>query len=196
MNRTVVKSEHGVIKVPELDLEIPAITQKGTINTLEGFLSKTIDGLQDLQEERRKYDPATASKIDEFIQRIQEFIDGRRYPFTFILEDPSGNSFIQNPNAPNKDVYMKTEYYPRTHEMYIDMGYNEDASKDQEVIDAAKFEEVQPNEDIIQHAKKIKGPKGQTKEEQEALLQKFGSYAQRDPEITANNIDFSKPLDH
>jgi zinc finger protein len=94
MNRNVVKSEAAIIRIPELDLEIPPQTQKGTINTIEGFLNKTIEGLNDLQEDRRKYDPATAAKIDEFIQRIQEFMDGRRFPFTFILEDPSGNSFI------------------------------------------------------------------------------------------------------
>ena len=48
MNRNVVKSDHATIRVPELDLEIPPQTQKGTINTVEGFLMKTIEGLQDL----------------------------------------------------------------------------------------------------------------------------------------------------
>ena len=57
-------------------------------------------------------------------------MDGRRFPFTVILEDPSGNSFIQNPNAPNKDIYMKTSFYPRTTEDYMAMGYNEDASRE------------------------------------------------------------------
>ncbi len=70
MNRNVVKSEHATIRIPELDLEIPSQTQKGTVNTVEGFLQKTIEGLNDLQEERRRYDPATAGKIDEFIQKI------------------------------------------------------------------------------------------------------------------------------
>jgi hypothetical protein len=206
----VVKSEQATIRVPELDLEIPAQTQKGSVNTIEGFLSKTAEGLQDLQEERRKHDPATAAKIDDFIQRINEFVEGRRFPFTFILEDPSGNSFIQNPNAPNKDVYMKTEYYARSHADYEQMGYNEDASREQAALDALKFAEQQPNETPLEHATKkaIKGPKGQTKEEQEALLEKFKAYAQRndetnqqaasekkEPEITAGNMDFSKPID-
>lgn len=48
MNRNVVKSEYATIRVPELDLEIPPQTQKGSINTLEGFLMKTIEGLSDL----------------------------------------------------------------------------------------------------------------------------------------------------
>ena len=55
MNRNIVKSEHATIRVPDLDLEIPPQTQKGTINTVEGFLSKTIEGLSDLQEERKVY---------------------------------------------------------------------------------------------------------------------------------------------
>ena len=70
MNRNVVKSEYATIKIPELDLEIPAITQKGSINTVEGFLARTMEGLNDMQEERRRYDPATAQKIDDYVQKI------------------------------------------------------------------------------------------------------------------------------
>jgi zinc finger protein len=53
MNRSVVKSENATIRIPELDLEIPPETQKGTINTIEGYIMKTIEALSDLQEERR-----------------------------------------------------------------------------------------------------------------------------------------------
>lgn len=37
MNRRIVKSDHATITVPEIDFEIPPITQQGTLNTLEGF---------------------------------------------------------------------------------------------------------------------------------------------------------------
>lgn len=47
MNRSVVKSEYATIRIPELELEIPPQTQKGTINTVEGFISKTIDGINE-----------------------------------------------------------------------------------------------------------------------------------------------------
>ena len=80
------------------------------------------------------------------------------------MEDPSGNSFIENPSAPNKDVYMRTEYFPRTTQDYINMGYNEDASQEQSVIDREKFEADQPNqekEDKMHKAiKKVKANKG------------------------------------
>ena len=45
LNRNCVKSEFATISIPELDLEIPPITQKGSINTIEGFLRKTVEGL-------------------------------------------------------------------------------------------------------------------------------------------------------
>ena len=64
LNRSIVKSEFATIRIPELDFEIPPQTQKGSINTVEGFLMKTIEGISDLQEQRRKFDPITAAKID------------------------------------------------------------------------------------------------------------------------------------
>ena len=72
-NRTVVKSEYATIKVPEAGLEIPPQTQKGSIKTIEGFFVSTIEGLQEAQEERRKYDPITAQKIDEYCETLKSF---------------------------------------------------------------------------------------------------------------------------
>ena len=74
-------------------------------------------------------DPATAAKIDEFIGTLRDYSDGKKFPFTFIMEDPSGNSFVQNPNAPNKDTYCKIDYYPRSADDYIAMGYNADVAQ-------------------------------------------------------------------
>ena len=100
-DRTVVKSEFATIKVPEAGLEIPPATQKGSIKTIEGFFMTTIEGLEAMQEERRKYDPITAGKIDDYVQTLKTYMD-RENPkhFTFIIEDPSGNSYISNPQAP------------------------------------------------------------------------------------------------
>jgi len=48
MNRSIVKSEFATIRIPELELEIPAQTQKGSIKTVEGFLLTTIEGLGEM----------------------------------------------------------------------------------------------------------------------------------------------------
>jgi zinc finger protein len=61
MNRQVVKSEFATIRIPELDLEIPPQTQKGSINTIEGFIQKTIEGLSEAQDQRREIAPEVAN---------------------------------------------------------------------------------------------------------------------------------------
>jgi zinc finger protein len=48
LNRSCVKSEFATIKIPELEFEIPPQTQKGSINTVEGFMTNAIDGLSAL----------------------------------------------------------------------------------------------------------------------------------------------------
>ena len=48
LNRSVVKSEFATVRIPELELEIPPITQKGSIKTVEGFLLSTIEGISEL----------------------------------------------------------------------------------------------------------------------------------------------------
>jgi hypothetical protein len=50
---------------------------------------------------------------------------------------------------------MKTEYYPRTTDDYINMGYNPEASATQANLDKDKFDEEKPNQ-----KKKVKGTLG------------------------------------
>ena len=44
--RQVVKSDSATVTIPELDFEIPAATQKGSITTVEGLLSDASDNLK------------------------------------------------------------------------------------------------------------------------------------------------------
>ncbi|CAA9988959.1 zinc finger protein, putative [Plasmodium knowlesi strain H] len=45
MDRQLIKSEYGVLKIPQIDFEIPKDTQKGSINTIEGFLQTALSNL-------------------------------------------------------------------------------------------------------------------------------------------------------
>ena len=56
----VVKSDSATVRVPELDFEIPAATQRGSITTVEGLLRDAADALRALQPERTAADPAQA----------------------------------------------------------------------------------------------------------------------------------------
>ncbi|RWS21395.1 zinc finger protein ZPR1-like protein [Leptotrombidium deliense] len=52
-------------------------------------------------------------KFSEFIGKLVR-LKMLNEPFTFILDDPSGNSFVQNPLAPEPDPKMQIKHYVRT----------------------------------------------------------------------------------
>ena len=131
LNRLVVKSEYASIKIPELNVDIPPRTQKGSMNSVEGILSKMIEGLEEGQVDRKESDPETYKKIAEFTALAKQYATGAKLPLTILIDDPSGNSYIQNPYAPNTDPYNTIEYYVRTNEQLIDMGYMAEGAEEE-----------------------------------------------------------------
>lgn len=91
------------------------------------------------QEERRIVDPDSAFKIDEFIEKLLRMCDGKEMPYHFVINDPSGNSFVQNPHAPAGDVYVKTTHYKRTRKQVLDMGFAESDQVDYEEEDKGEY---------------------------------------------------------
>ncbi len=124
LNRQVVKSDNATICIPELDFEIPPITQKGTLNTIEGFLAQTIEGLRAAQPERYLENPDVARKVESFIEKLEQCKDGEM-KFTFIIDDPSGNSFIENIHAPNPDPHLMVTHYERSREQNQALGISD-----------------------------------------------------------------------
>lgn len=112
LNRQVCKSDYTSIKIPELDFEIPALSQKGEITTVEGIIDRSIEGLQQSQVERKDTHPEDAAKIEAFLEKLKRLktVDS---PFTMIIEDISGNSFVSNPHAPAKDLETTTVHFVR-----------------------------------------------------------------------------------
>ena len=98
LSRQVVKSDSAVVTVPELEFEIPAATQKGSITTVEGLLMDAASNIRLLQEERRAADPATAKLIDDFLAKLDACQQGET-DFTVLLDDPAGNSYVESPNG-------------------------------------------------------------------------------------------------
>ncbi|XP_005987287.2 zinc finger protein ZPR1 [Latimeria chalumnae] len=112
MNREVVKADSATAKIPELDFEIPAFTQKGALSTIEGLIDRAVSGLEQDQPVRKATDPDVAAQIDEFIAKLGKLKEVET-PFTLIIDDPSGNSFIENPNAPQVDEALVVAHYNR-----------------------------------------------------------------------------------
>ncbi|NXG37181.1 ZPR1 protein, partial [Dromaius novaehollandiae] len=126
MNREVVKTDCATTRIPELDFEIPAFTQKGVLTTIEGIIDRAVAGLEQDQPVRRATDEEVASKIDEFIGKLKQLKEVHS-PFTFIIDDPSGNSFVENPRAPQKDEALVVAHYKRTPQQaaMLGLGANE-----------------------------------------------------------------------
>lgn len=55
-------------------------------------------------------------KVDEYILRLALTMAGDEstLPFTFILDDPAGNSYVENPKAPSLDPRLRVTFYDRT----------------------------------------------------------------------------------
>jgi zinc finger protein len=125
MNRRVIKSENATIIVPFCDLEIPPMTQKGKLTTIEGFISVSRDQLKGALDEGvyEQLPQESIEKIKSIIQKMDDLLSFNNFPFQFILDDPSGNSFIENPYAPQTDPNIQVSYFERTKEMSEAMGY-------------------------------------------------------------------------
>ncbi|XP_041627059.1 zinc finger protein ZPR1 [Vulpes lagopus] len=130
MNRQVVKTDSATTRIPELDFEIPAFSQKGALTTVEGLISRAISGLEQDQPARRANEEPVAERIDEFIVKLKE-LKQVASPFTLIIDDPSGNSFVENPHAPQKDHALIITHYNRTLQQEEMLGLQAEAAPEE-----------------------------------------------------------------
>lgn len=132
LNRQIIKSDSCSIQIPQLQLEIPPLTQRGTMSTIEGMLKRAAENLQALQPERLRL-----GDIDNF-HRCKKVIDTllvysgdkqdpddeiiASFPFDIILDDVAGNSFIENPHAPAVDPNLRSNKYFRSPKQDMSLG--------------------------------------------------------------------------
>jgi len=114
LNRQVIKSDYAAVKIPEIDFEIPP-SKRGEITTVEGIMSRCISSLEQDQPVRKVLDPEGAAQIDAFIQILIEKRN-LKSSFTIVIEDPSGNSFVENLNAPHPDPALTVNQFVRNKE--------------------------------------------------------------------------------
>ncbi len=125
MNRQIIKSESAKVKFEELDFEIPSNTQKGILCTIDGIIDRSVDGLSQDQPVRKHVDFELYTKIEEIIAVLNSYRNSS-VPFTISIDDPSGNSYIENLMAPNNDPKLKTVNYDRTKEQNLELGLAEE----------------------------------------------------------------------
>jgi hypothetical protein len=152
LDRQIVKSDYCTISFPDIGFEIPPQTQQGTLNTLEGFITRAIDGLQQQQNIRKVTDFETYEKLEAICDKFKGFLE-LKTSFKVIIDDPSGNSNIENLATVGKiDANLKSHEYFRTREQnrLIGLGYTqEEALKEQEEMENKDKEKNEENIDLF-----------------------------------------------
>lgn len=107
----MVKTEWAEIRIPEIEFEVKK--QTGLITTIEGIIDRAIEGLRLTITSTPGLAPTDVVKISNFVLSLDKLKSGDR-PFTFILDDPTGNSFVENLHAPAKDPQIEVRHYARS----------------------------------------------------------------------------------
>ncbi|CAJ1987936.1 zinc-finger protein ZPR1 [Leishmania donovani] len=152
LKRDVLKSDTATLIIPEVRLELAPGTLGGFFSTVEGTITQVRDQLMNLpQAAFAAGDSAddNSKTMLEFVKELDELL-ALREEFTFILDDPLGNVYIQNPCShlpPPDDVdpKLEREEYTRTEEQDEELGirsmrHNEEQANIEKSEDEADHE--------------------------------------------------------
>jgi zinc finger protein len=194
LNRQVIKSDSATLTIPQLELEIPPGTQQGTVTTLEGMLKRAAHALQEGQAQR-----LALGDVDNF-RRCQHVIDqllvyanggdessdDHVFPeFDIILDDPAGNSFIENLQAPHADPAMTHTRYHRTARQDMALGLQPSA----QAIAAGTIDDANPL-----HKNMLNDGVSTTIDETTRVLQKMKIKKQQQMSVTEQGASTNEPV--
>lgn len=108
LQRNVVKSDVAVVRVEDIDLEIPA--GKGQYTNIEGIISTIKADLEQHQDERMRQMPEVGAKVGQVIRGLEDMLNGQRYPFIISVDDTTGNSMIEPKPGDAAGKWAKSEY--------------------------------------------------------------------------------------
>lgn len=63
--------------------------------------------------------------MEEFNRKLDDIITGKTLGVMIILNDPAGNSYLQNVYAPEADPEMEIVHYERSYEDNEELGIND-----------------------------------------------------------------------
>lgn len=70
----------------------------------------------------KEADPALAQQLEQFVSKLDDLKKFKLGPFEIVLDDPSGDSFIENPFEPRRDPNMTISFYKRSKEQNEALG--------------------------------------------------------------------------
>jgi len=129
LSRDLLKAETCSIAIPELKFEMGGYALGGRFTTLEGLLANIDEQVADnpFLGALATGDSATNAdkmKMEEFRDKLSRLKNGQDN-FTLILDDPAGNSYLQDLYLPEKDPRLTVERYKRTYDQDEELGLND-----------------------------------------------------------------------
>lgn len=126
LSRDVLKSETCSIHIPELEFEMGGAALGGRFTTVEGLLENVMEEIEknSIWGAGDASAPDVQQRMTVFKERLRKCTEGSE-PFTLTLDDPAGNSYLQNLYAPDPDPEMTIEEYERNFQQNEDLGLND-----------------------------------------------------------------------
>ncbi|KAL6251873.1 nucleolar zinc-finger protein [Rhinocladiella similis] len=106
--RQVVRSDNGIFKLEDIDLEMPPAP--GQFTNIEGLISKIKTDLEYDQPARKEATPDLYNALESILEKIRHMLEGKAFPFTVSLDDMSGNSFIEPSPEDKGSKYLRHDY--------------------------------------------------------------------------------------
>ena len=136
--RDILKGESASIQIPELDVELSSGSLGGVYSTVEGLMQKVYTNLRDNNpfgvgdstSLHHSNDESTDKRqFKDFLTRLKSLAEGKHLPFTLVIRDALGNSFISAPLGsflpPESDKNLTLRDYERSEEENEEYGLND-----------------------------------------------------------------------
>ncbi len=108
LQRQIVRNDTAVLRIENLDLEMP--TGGSELTNIEGTLLKISTELETGQASRKDHDPTLYEALQPIVEKLQRMMQDRSVPFTISIDDPSGNSFIEPLPTDTGPKYIRQDY--------------------------------------------------------------------------------------
>lgn len=123
LQRQVIRSDVSTFKVESLGIEMPK--GESQLTNVEGVIQRIHESLSSEQPLRKAQAPELHDALEPIIQKLQDILERKGFPFTISLDDPTGNSWIA-PNTNDRGNKYRRREYPRTHEQNEELGISND----------------------------------------------------------------------
>ncbi|KAL6422699.1 hypothetical protein ACFW04_010738 [Cataglyphis niger] len=124
-SRDLLKSETCNMEIPEFELEVGPAALGGRFTTVEGIITAIKEQLSSSTAfTGDSTDLETEKRMKTFIAHLEEVLDGQR-KVTLVLDDPTGNSYVQSLSDDGPDDRLKITKYDRSFEQNEELGLND-----------------------------------------------------------------------